>query len=71
MTITSNQISKTIGQILVLASLVAYWAPAVSYMSTKILPASVQTIEAMVETSKNVTVVHEVMNAPIEASQLD
>ncbi|MEO6610274.1 MAG: hypothetical protein ABIN69_17565 [Aestuariivirga sp.] len=71
MTITANQISKTIGQILVLAALVAYWAPAVSYVSAKILPASVQAVEAMAETPKNVTIVHEVMNAPVEASQLD
>jgi hypothetical protein len=69
MTIATTQISKTIGQILVLATLVAYWAPAVSYVSDKLFTAA--TVEAMVETSKNVTVVHEVMNAPVEASQLD
>jgi hypothetical protein len=69
MTITTNQISKTIGQILVLATLVAYWAPAVSYVSDKLFTAT--TIEAMAETPKNTTVVHEVMNDAFEASQIN
>jgi len=69
MTITGNQISKTIGQILVLAALVAYWAPAVSYVSAKFL--ATQTVVAEAPASQNTTVVYEVMDAPVTASQLD
>ena len=69
MTITANQISKTIGQILVLAALVAYWAPAVSYVSNRLLPQ--QTIVAEAPSAQNTTVVYEVMDAPVTASQLN
>ena len=70
MTITSQQISKTIGQVLVLAALVAYWAPAVSYVSHKLLSGPVVAV-SQAEMPANTTVAYEVMNQPVTASQLD
>lgn len=70
MTITSQQISKTIGQVLVLAALVAYWAPAVSYVSHKLMAGPVAAM-AQADTPANTTIAYEVMNQSINASQLD
>ena len=70
MTLRADIISKTIGQILVAAAIIAYWAPAVGYVGHKVqdyLPA----LEASAQPSKNTTVAYVVITPAVTASALD
>ncbi len=70
MTLRTEIISKTIGQILVAAAIIAYWAPVVGYVGHKVqdyLPVR----EASAQPQKNTTIAYEVINPPVSASAID
>ena len=70
MTLRTDIISKTIGQILVAAAIIAYWAPVVDYVGHKVqdyLPV----MEASAHSPKNTTIAYEVINPPVSASAID
>ncbi len=70
MTLRTDIISKTIGQILVAAAIIAYWAPVVGFVGHKVqdyLPA----LEASAQPSKNMTIAYEVITPPVTASAVD
>jgi hypothetical protein len=70
MTITSQLVSKIIGQVLVLAALVAYWAPVVSYVGHK-AETYLPMLEASAQDSRNTTIAYEVIDHPVSASTID
>ena len=71
MTLRTDIISKTIGQILVAAAIIAYWAPALSYMSDKV-QTYLPVLEASAQpTITNTTIAYEVFDRAVTASTID
>lgn len=70
MTLRTDIISNTIGQILVAAAIIAYWAPMVGYVGIKVKD-YVPVFEASAQPPKNTTIAYEVMNPSVAASAMD
>jgi hypothetical protein len=70
MTFNGDMISKHIGRGLVLAVILAYWAPVVSSVSSKVAP-FLPVLEASTVASKNTTVAYEVIERPAMADTMN
>ena len=70
MALNGDMISKRIGQGLVLAAILAYWAPVVSSVYSK-AGAYLPAIEASTVQSKNTTIAYEVIEPPAMADTMN
>ena len=67
MTISRAIVAKRIEQLLVLAAILAYWAPALSYVGAKI-EANIPAFQVAAHQAKNTTVAYEAFDQAVTAS---
>ena len=70
MTLNGDMISKRIGQGLVLAAILAYWAPMVNSVSSKV-GAYLPVLEVSTVQSKNTTIAYEIIEHPAMADTMN